>query len=257
MTESVINPTHRPIFETVKVYTEKANEISAQIVAASSDKDALLKQTLKTSDHPDIVRWRKGVEKLDAQIKAAKATLAEAHEVALKAAKENTVSADVPDGFSVADATKEFLAQRQAAHGLRKTLKDMAGGDEKYLDAAYAELGIVEVVSPKGLKVLGGAAGTTTKPRLNSAYVDGEAVTPATFTNVAKAAKVTLDDLRNAAVKAAGVDDIRTKANEDIEIVLNGKTIIVNVKPAATAATSETTTDEKSEDSTDESTTNE
>lgn len=247
MADSVINPTHRPIFETVKVYTDRANEISAQIVAASSDKDALVKQTLKTSDHPDIVRWRTAQERLDQQIKEAKAKIAEAHEVALKVAKENTVKADVPDGFSVQDATTEFLAQRQAAHGLRKTLKDMSGGDEKYLDAAYAELGIVEVVSPKGLKVLGGAAGTTTKPRLNSAYVDGTEVKPATFTNVAKEAKVTLDDLRKAAVEAFGVEDIRTKANEDVEIVLNGHTIVVNVKPAASAATSEKS-DEKTED---------
>src|SRR6188474_600061 len=110
MAASVINPAHLALFQTVKVYADSANKIAAQIVAATSDKEALVKQTLKTSDDPAIVKWRKGEETLAAQIKAAKEQLAEAYEEALKAAQTNTVIPDVPENFSVEDATAEFLA---------------------------------------------------------------------------------------------------------------------------------------------------
>lgn len=200
--------------QALKAYAVSANEKATRIKAATSGEDEAVKAILNSADEPTIVRWRNAAAQWEEVKRQNEAKIAEARAAAEEAAKslaaENAGGAD----FNVEDATKEFLAERQNATLMRKTILALLGNDEAALQSLYEAEGITEVVSLRG-STTKGAKGVL-KPRLASASVDDKAVEPSTFTMLAKTLGLPLDDVRKAAQNAAGVEDLREKAGETI-----------------------------------------
>lgn len=193
------------VYAQFKAETEAANAIAAQVRKATDGVQEAIETWLTNSDDPEIVKWREDDARVRAQIAEAEARLAEAKAQAVSKAEE-AVKAD-SDTIDLDAAQKEFLARRANATAIRKTLLVLEGNNEDRLNKYIEQYGITEVVSLKKGGTVTGSTGKR-KPRLLSASVNGDAVEPATFTNLAKVLGADLDALKASAFKAAGTEDL-------------------------------------------------
>lgn len=235
----------KPMFLAYKEKADAANKIHASYVLATSGKDEAVSSFLTTSDDETVAKFRAYAEETERKIAEAKAALDENREkIRAYALTKVNVESDInPD-----QAQKDFLAARKDAHAAARALT-MFLGEETY-NAGVEKFGITEVQSLKRGGKTTGATGVK-RPRIESATVNGVALDKATFTEIAKATNVSLDDFRTAAFQAAGTEDIMSLA-EGTEVSLtvtdkDAKSYAVTFVPKARGTESDDSDDSDTE----------
>lgn len=191
-----------------KTAVEDANALGLKIQAATANQDDQVKAVLDTSDDAKVVKFREAKAKVLEQIETLKAQVTNAEANIKEHARTLLPSFDAD--FNVEEAKKEFAAKRKNANDARKALLMFV--DEETLNKVAQEHGIVEVVSVRGTGVAKGQTGIR-RARLSSATHNGNVVEKdgkVDFTLLAKESKVSADDLKAAAYKAAGTDDLNS-----------------------------------------------
>ena len=197
-----------------KSSVDRANVLGLQIQAAKSDRPAMLKSLIETSDNETVAGYRAGREKLLEQVKTIQDKLASG-----ESKIQEFVSTLLPAGDSNLDieaTTKLFVTARGEANSARKALLNFVS--EEDLDAAAKEMGIVEVVTIRGTKSGHGAGvvGNVKRPRISAATIDGESVwkdeaaQKVDFTHLAKILKLNAESVKAAAFVAGGTNDLNT-----------------------------------------------
>lgn len=239
----------KPMFLMYKEKADKANAIHARYVLATSGKDEAVASYLATSEDETVLKFRAYEEETLRKLEEAKAKLEENREAIRNYALQHVnVDSDIdPEAES-----KNFLAARKDAFGAHKALVQFLG--EEKVSEGIEKFGITEVQSLKRGGKTTGATGVK-RPRIESATVNGTPLDKATFTEIAKATNVSLDDFRTAAFAAAGTDDIMSLA-EGTEVNVSvtdkdGKSYAVTFVPKSRGTETEGTESE-SEDSDDE-----
>lgn len=198
-------------FEILVKAINSANEIGAKIKAAKSDKTDAVKEVLNTSTDEKIVKFRTAREQALEQIRQIQARIKQAED-GITAYAEGLVPG-VDKNFDVEAATKEFVSRRAAAYAARKSLEFFAPAEQ--IDAALKAQGVAEIVNLRGTGK-GGAKGASgiKRPRISAATYNGEPVAnkdgKVDFTTLGKASGLDSGDLKAAAFKAAGTDDLNS-----------------------------------------------
>lgn len=243
----------------LKAQTDKANEIGRKIQASKADKSETVKAILDTSDDTQIVKFREGRQKIETEIATLQAKIVNG-EAKIKEYAESLVP-PVEEGFDVEAATKEFLAARAEATSTEKALLNFVSAES--LAEAKKELGIVPIVSLRGSGTAraNSAPGTTKRPRISAATIDGENVWKTDpegdnagkvdFTHLASVLKSDAETVKAAAFSAAGTDELNSlDAGTVVSFTLGEKKVTVTVsgeKPGRKAA-AETSSDENVSD---------
>lgn len=228
-----LNLTINPLDALVQKITD-ANTLALAIKSAKSDVKDNVAAILSASDDAKIVKFREvraalrtEIETLQAKITNAEANIAQYAE---------SLIPPVAEGFNVDTAVKEFAAKRREITDMRKAMHAFGATDEQ-IDAALIERGAPEIVELKGNGSKSTKTpGSTKRPRISSATVNGEAVfsdkekTKVDFTGLAKVLKVSADDAKKAAFAAAGTEDLNSlKAGTEVSFTIGDKTVVVTV----------------------------
>lgn len=249
--ETIVVPTaFDAMFTMLKAQVEEANAIGEKVKTATTTSKTAIDQIINESDDETLVSYRESVEKAQAAIKAAQEKL----DAKRKAAEEHakTLIPGVGDGFDVDAAKAEFLEKRKVITSMKTALKGLLGNDEKVLDAGLTKFNISEVIGLTRGGTTGGGTGAK-KPRLASAVVDDLPVAnkegKTSFTTLAQHLKADVNELKNAAFKAAGTDDFKTIQGQEVSfsfkvgdkthnVVLTAGDYSNNVAPKAAEADS-------------------
>lgn len=235
----------KPMFLAYKEKADAANKIHASYVLATSGKDEAVASFLTTSDDAKISEFRTYAEETERKIAEAKAKLDENRE---KIRAYALTKVNVENDIDPDQAQKDFLAARKDAYAAAKALT-MFLGEETYT-AGVEKFGITEVQSLKRGGKTSGATGVK-RPRIEAATVDGTPLDKATFTEIAKATNVSLDDFRTAAFAAAGTEDIMSLAEGTVVSLTvtdkDAKTYAVTFTPKARGTESDADSDDDSD----------
>ena len=136
----------------------KANALGLRIKAAKSDKTAMVREILASSDDEKMVKIRAEIEKM-------KERIAKAEELAKEHAL--TLVPGVDENFDVEEATQEFLRLRRECVAARSALETLI--DPATLAAELESLGVAELVNLRGTGNRKGSNTGVKRPRYGAA----------------------------------------------------------------------------------------
>ena len=196
----------------------EANETGRKIRDAAAGRDAQRTNLLNETDAPEVVKWREWEAKA-----AAKAAELEAQRKENRDAIMAIVDGLLQDDFDLDAAKATFGDARKRVTSAENFIANMFDSDT--LDAVKAVNNVSEVIGLSGIRKTAGVTGIK-RYRLDSLFIDGAGLDKPTFSNAATAinakvpgAKVAASALSDAAEKAAGTNDLTTKAGEEISFV--------------------------------------
>lgn len=203
-----------PLFQMYKDAADAANSLSREIQAATSGQKEAIDLVLNESEDPTLVEFRQKRETAAAKLKKFQDDVAAMEEAARVHASSLVPAAISPE--DLAAKTVEFQAKRKIATDNRKGL--ILLGSEEIVKAGVEKFNITEV---KGISRNSEVSGPESrKPRLAEATINGEKFADekdkVSFTTLATKLNTNSADLRAAAFKAAGTDDLKSKAGEEI-----------------------------------------
>jgi hypothetical protein len=244
---SVVGPVQQNILEDLAEKTREANEIALKVASVTVEAGKAVHELRQNSDHPEIVEYRKWLEKVSAKIEEETKRIDTLIRENLLPTKTGEVDVEAE--------TKLYKALKDDMNATRNYLKTRPNFPQDLLTDERFDL-----KSLRGTKTSGSVSGVTgegpKRPRLAMIWVDGERTfatvdnkdgtkrEAATFTHTASVlsrksgTKVTAPDLQAAAFETAKTDDLSTKAGEIIEFYYSAgdKNFKIQVQPRDNAS---------------------